>query len=75
MLFERMSVIIGYSFADPSINNAFGDWLNFNLNARMIVVARGKANEKLYTVTSDVPMNNSPRGQNLEWAGRFVNCY
>ena len=50
LLFENILVIIGYSFADPSINNAFMDWLNFNSNARLIVVVRGNTQERVRNI-------------------------
>jgi hypothetical protein len=40
-------VVIGYSFADPSINNAFVDWLTFNPNARIIIIARDNNHERI----------------------------
>ena len=50
LLFENILVIIGYSFADPSINNAFMDWLNFNSDARLIVVVRGNTQERVRNI-------------------------
>ena len=37
---EDITLIIGYSFRDPSINNAFIDWLYFNGKARLIIVCK-----------------------------------
>jgi hypothetical protein len=40
LLEENIIIVIGYSFADISINNAFSDWLTDNIRARLIVTAR-----------------------------------
>ena len=40
LLKEDIVIVIGYSFADISINNAFIDWLSYNNSARLIIVAR-----------------------------------
>ena len=40
LLFEDIVIVIGYSFADISINNAFIDWLTYKNNTRLIVVAQ-----------------------------------
>lgn len=50
LLHENIVVVIGYSFADPSINNAFVDWLTFNTNARIIIVARDNYQERIREV-------------------------
>jgi hypothetical protein len=41
MLFrEDILIVIGFSFRDPSINNAFTDWLSRKPSSRLITVAR-----------------------------------
>ena len=40
---EQIVVVIGYSFRDISINNAFTDFLKFNKNARMIISAKSES--------------------------------
>lgn len=40
LLFEDIVIVIGYSFADISINNAFKDWLTFNNKARLLVISK-----------------------------------
>lgn len=40
MIKEDLTLVIGYSFRDPSVNNAFMDWLNYKDNSRLIVVSR-----------------------------------
>jgi hypothetical protein len=40
VLHEDLTVIIGYSFRDPSVNNAFLDWLKLRDNARLIIVSK-----------------------------------
>lgn len=40
LLEEDIVIVIGYSFADISINNSFIDWLLYNDHARLIVVAK-----------------------------------
>lgn len=37
-------IVIGYSFRDPSINNAFGDALRNKSESRMIIVNPNKTN-------------------------------
>ena len=40
---ELIVVIIGYSFRDISVNNAFADFLRFNKNARIIISTKSKS--------------------------------
>jgi hypothetical protein len=42
--FHDVYVIIGYSFRDPSINNAFGDALRSRSSSRMIIVNNNTRN-------------------------------
>jgi hypothetical protein len=41
---QDIYIVIGYSFRDPSINNAFGDALRYQSGSRMIIVNRNKTN-------------------------------
>jgi hypothetical protein len=47
LLDESIVIIIGYSFGDISINNAFIDWLSFNRKARLVIVSRKKNHRRI----------------------------
>lgn len=53
LLEEDIVIVIGYSFADISINNAFIDWLTYNDHARLIVVAKESRQNLIRTFLSD----------------------
>jgi hypothetical protein len=50
LVFEDVIIIIGYSFADISINNAFIDWLTYKNTARLIVIARRRNHERIRNI-------------------------
>ena len=53
LLEEDIVIVIGYSFADISINNAIIDWLKYNDRARLIVVAKESRRNLIRTILSD----------------------
>ena len=53
-LHEDLTVIIGYSFRDPSVNKAFFDWLKLRENARLIVVSRKDNQQKIRNLFNGV---------------------
>jgi hypothetical protein len=51
MLFrEDILIVIGFSFRDPSINNAFADWLSTRPSSRLIIVARQEKQNKIRAI-------------------------
>jgi SIR2-like protein len=42
---EQIVIVIGYSFRDFTINNAFSDWLAFKPESRLIVIAKKRNHE------------------------------
>jgi hypothetical protein len=50
LVFEAVVIIIGYSFADISINNAFIDWLTYKSTARLIGIARRRNHERIRNI-------------------------
>jgi hypothetical protein len=54
MLFrEDILIVIGFSFRDPSINNAFADWLSTRPSSRLIIVARQEKQNKIRAIFDD----------------------
>jgi SIR2-like domain len=64
MLFkEDILIVIGFSFRDPSINNAIADWLSTRSCSRLLIVANEKNQNKIRAI-----FNDNPRIQ-------FINTY
>ena len=50
---EDILIVIGFSFRDPSINNAFADWLSTRPSSRLIIVARQEKQNNIRAIFDD----------------------
>jgi SIR2-like protein len=56
MLFkEDILIVVGFSFRDPSINNAIVDWLSTRPYSRLLIVASEKNQNKIRGIFNDNP--------------------
>jgi hypothetical protein len=52
---EDILIVIGFSFRDPSINNAFADWLSSRPSSRLLIVASVRNQDNIRAIFNDNP--------------------